>query len=105
MKKNYSPNYFIKIFISTFLILTCKVGFAQIAPCYPPYGGFHIDGNLRANTPTGNIGDWLTGPGGTGGFLMSDAGVAIDTARTFHLVDAWNGSDDLFTSGKIGDNP
>src|SRR5437764_1196250 len=106
MKKNiYSPGYLIKIFIAAFLILSCSVGFAQIAPVYPPDGGFHIDGNLRANTPTANIGDWLTGAGGTGGFVMDDAGLPLDTASTFHLVDAWNGGDDVFSSGRRGDNP
>src|SRR5207253_4306484 len=78
---------------------------AQIAPVYPPSGGFHIDGNLLSNTPTANIGDWLPGSGGSGGYVMTNAGVVIDTARTFHFVDAYSGGDDLFTSGRRNDNP
>jgi hypothetical protein len=77
----------------------------QVAPVYPPAGGFHIEGNLRANTPTANVGDWLTGPGGTGGFVMTDSGVPLDTVNTFHFVDLWNSSSDEVISGQANDNP
>ena len=37
----------------------------------PPQGGFHIEGNLQANIPSANIGDWSPGAVGTGGFVLS----------------------------------
>jgi hypothetical protein len=86
--------------------------FGQIAPINPPTSGFHIDGNLRANTPTINIGDWLTGPGGSGsssgGFVMSDAGVPVNAATTQLLPkDAYNTTADIIFSGgsKFDGNP
>jgi len=30
-----------------------------VAPVEPPAGGFAVDGNLLANMPTANLGDWL----------------------------------------------
>src|SRR5258705_1948796 len=69
------------LFFLSILFYSSKT-FSQVATVNPPTGGFHIDGNLRANTPTANIGDWLTGPGGTGGFVMSDAGAAVNAATT-----------------------
>ena len=73
---------------------------AQIAPVNPPTGGFHIDGNLRANTPTVNIGDWLFGVGGTGGFVLNNNGTAVDPAHTGRRTDLFNSnSDSIFTQG------
>jgi hypothetical protein len=83
-----------------------KFSFAQqMIPVSPPLGGFHIDGNLVANSPTANIGDWITGPGGTGGFVMDTMGVPLDTNTTLHIVDAWNGNDNIFNGGRTGDDP
>ena len=47
---------------------------AQIAPVNPPAGEFHIDGDLRANTPQANIGDWINETGGSGGFVFNNDG-------------------------------
>jgi hypothetical protein len=85
--------------------------FGQIAPISTPTGGFHIDGNLRANTPTAGIGDWLPSPVGTsgsGGFVMSDGGVPVNPATTQLLVkDAYNSTSDLVFKGgnKFDGNP
>ena len=95
------------LFFVSILFYSSKT-FSQIALVSPPTGGFHIDGNLRANTPTANIGDWLTGAGGTGGFVMSDAGAAVNAATTQLLPkDLYNTTADLmFTSGsKFDGNP
>src|SRR5437762_8981009 len=72
-----------------------------IAPVTVPSGGFDIDGDLQANTPTVNIGDWVPGSAGTGGNVLTAAGVAINSSITFHLVDLYNSSnDDNFSGGK-----
>src|SRR4051794_22486862 len=46
---------------------------AGVAPLIAPAGGFAIDGDLQANSPDANIGDWLvstnTGFGGGSGVL------------------------------------
>lgn len=46
-----------------FILLSFQITFAQVAPVLTPTGGFAIDGGLKANTPTANIGDWFPGPG------------------------------------------
>ena len=50
---------------------------AGIAPVDPPFGGFAIDGNLCANTPGTNSGDWCvtTNFPGSGGGVLNAAGV------------------------------
>ncbi|MFV7237000.1 hypothetical protein, partial [Flavobacterium sp. ZB4R12] len=78
-----------------------------IAPVNPPTGGFHIEGNLVANTPTVDKGDWLPGTGGSGGNVLDASGTPLNTSTTFHLTDLYNStSDDIFGGGdKVDDNP
>jgi len=84
---------------------------AGIAPVAPPPNGFDIDGNLLANTPTVNIGDWVANTNlapGSGGGVLSISGVPIDTNRTLHIVDPYNdtSNDRIFAGGnKWLDNP
>lgn len=95
-----------KKILTPVLLLLSTFSFAQqVIPVYPPAGGFHIDGNLRANTPTPNVGDWLTGPGGNGGFVMDDGGIVNDTTTTTHFVDPYLSVDDMFTGGKYNQDP
>ena len=86
-----------------------------LAPVNPPTGGFAIDGDLLSNTPTSpspfaaNQGDWYHGTGGSGGNVLNNdaTGTPVNSAITFHLVDAFNsGTDDNFAGGdKVHDNP
>ena len=47
-----------------------------IAPVVFPAGGFSIDGDLLANTPASNAGDWLLSTNaGSGGSVLDAAGV------------------------------
>ena len=102
-----------------FLALLAVVGLCQlssraaappagIAPVASPSGGFAIDGNLGANTPDANVGDWLflnTFPGAGGGVLDS-AGASLNPLTTFHFIDPYNGNDVVFAGGqKWSDNP
>ena len=82
-----------------------------IAPVSPPPGGFGIDGELFANTPAANVGDWVADANvatGSGlGVLKSD-GSPIDGIRTFHFTDPYNdtSNDRIFSGGaKWVDNP
>src|ERR1043166_1527923 len=76
------------------------------APVLVPAGGFAIDGDLQANTPGVNVGDWLPGTGGTGGSVLDANGIPLNSATTFHYVDLYNsGSDNTFTGGKWTDDP
>src|ERR1043166_886536 len=79
-----------------------------VAPLMVPAGGFGIDGNLLANTPAANIGDWLaaTNPG-SGGWVLNAAGVPLNAATTFHVLDAYSSTgDDTFSGGlKWTDDP
>src|SRR2546422_7222795 len=82
---------------------------AGTAPISPPAGGFAIDGDVLANTVIPNIGDWvfLTNYPGSGGGVLSAAGVPINPTITLHFVDPYNSSADSTFSGglKWTDNP
>jgi len=81
-----------------------------LAPITPPTGGFGIDGDLLANSPFANSGDWVantnTAPG-SGLGVLTVAGTPLDSIRTFHFVDAFNDTaDQIFAGGeKWMDNP
>src|SRR5437762_11121081 len=77
------------------------------APIIAPSGGFGIDGDLQANTPTVGIGDWIPSNGGTGGSVLDSAGNPINAINTFHLIDSYDSSvDDNFAGGdKWNDDP
>src|SRR6266581_1932308 len=86
--------------------LTCPGVTNGIAPISPPNGGFSIDGDLVANTPTGGIGDWLPGALGSGGSVLDASGCPLDPSTTYHLLDAADSAqDDNFQSGKADDDP
>jgi hypothetical protein len=85
-----------------------------VAPVNPPCGGFGIDGDLFANTPTTpaaflNAGDWIqtNSFSGTGCGVLKTDGTPIDPSFTFHYYDAYNSKcDDGFDGGqKFDDNP
>lgn len=82
-------------------------GFAPIAP---PSGGFGIDGDLLANTPFVDVGDWTVNANiapGNGLSVLGPTGVPLDPIRTFHFTDAYNDTaDNIFSGGeKWTDNP
>ena len=47
---------------------------AQVSNVENPSGGFEIDGNLEANSPTSGVGDWVMGSAGSGGFVFDQSG-------------------------------
>jgi hypothetical protein len=99
------------IFLFFTALLVSSNTFAQAVstgtvPVTPPTGQFAIDGNLKANTPTGGIGDWLPGTGGSGGAVLNATGAPLVAATTFHSVDLFTSGDDIFNGGlKKNDNP
>ena len=78
-----------------------------VAPVLAPAGGFAIDGDLLANTPGADAGDWLSGPGGAGGAVLGANGAPLNPAMTLHSVDPYNADNDgTFIGGlKWTDNP
>ncbi|WP_240676134.1 T9SS type A sorting domain-containing protein [Botryobacter ruber] len=94
-------------------VLMSNMAFAQsvspgVAPIAPPPGGFGIDGDLRANTPTANIGDWLPGAvgSGSGGNVLDASGNPLNNTTTYHSIDLYTSGDDVFAGGqKKNDNP
>src|SRR6266700_4557140 len=78
---------------------------AGVAPVITPAGGFGIDGDLFANLPAANVGDWITNSL-TGGGVLTQSGVPINGSTTFHFIDQYNGNDLIFSGGlKWTDNP
>jgi hypothetical protein len=106
------PSLFISYAFMTLLVILfysskiiSQVGPGSIA-VNNPTGGFHIEGNLQANTPTIGIGDWVPGPAGAGGNVLSAAGVPVNALTTFHLTDPYNTAENNFAGGKkFNDNP
>jgi hypothetical protein len=84
---------------------------AGVAPVGPPPGGFSIEGDLLANTPVVDIGDWILNTNlanGTGLGVITLNGAAIDGSRSFRFVDPYNDSsnDRIFSGGaKWTDDP
>ena len=73
-----------------------------VAPVTTPSVGFNMDGTLKANT---SAGDWLDGTG-TGTFVLDNTGTVLNSATTFHIIDAVNTSDNVFVGGlKKNGNP
>ncbi|MDP2067455.1 MAG: hypothetical protein Q8K04_00690 [Lutibacter sp.] len=104
--------------LSLFIVTTVLTSFtltAQnlpgIAPVQTPIGGFGVDGDAYANTPTPGIGDWFynaTLYPGAGRGLFNPDGTVTDPTRTFFLQDNWIQNTDLtiFTgTNKINHNP
>lgn len=92
------------------LLFSTTVGYSQIqkVPVTVPAGGFHIDGDLKANTPTSGVGDWLSGAGGTGGYVINNDGTVVNSLTSGHRIDGYKGgpAEMSFTSGsKFNDNP
>src|SRR6185503_480412 len=52
-------------------------------------------------------GDWLPGPAGSGGNVLTSAGVPVNSNITFRVVDLFDSNnDDIFKGGsKVNDNP
>jgi hypothetical protein len=83
-----------------FILLCSQITSGQVAPVITPSGGFAIDGGLKANTPTANIGDWFPGAGGTGGSVFDASANAVNPLMSGRKTDPYNsGTDDIFTNG------
>ncbi|HTL56131.1 MAG TPA: hypothetical protein VL361_10660, partial [Candidatus Limnocylindrales bacterium] len=78
-----------------------------VAPVSVPSGGFAIEGDLQANTPSSGAGDWLPGPAGSGGSVLNASGLPLNSSTTFHFTDLANDSgDNTFVGGlKWTDDP
>jgi hypothetical protein len=87
----------------TIIIMTFPT-YSQLAPVNPPSGGFRIDGDLKAGTPTANEGDWLSGT--SGGFVFNNEGTLVNGSNSRLIRDAYNTSgDDVFSGSSFSQNP
>src|SRR5881628_40584 len=78
---------------------------AGVAPVTVPAGGFGIDGDLFANMPGADVGDWVTNSA-SGGGVLTRAGVPLNALTTLHFTDQYNGNDIIFSGGlKWTDDP
>ena len=97
---------------------------ALIAPVAPPVvvasgtaptgapGGFGIEGDLLANSPTSGVSDWVSNGAGSGTGVLNPSGLPINTMTTYSSLSASpgelfnDGADEAFTNGsKVNDNP
>ena len=83
-----------------------------VAPVQNPNGGFAIDGDAYANTPTSGVGDWFIDTSqypGSGGSIFNIDGTIIDPTMTYFQQDGWKqGAVDetvFATSNTINDDP
>ena len=85
-----------------------------VAPTVIPAGGCAIDGNLLSRTPTtppfsSDNGDFLPNDAapGSGGYVFTLAGLPVDTATAFHIIDGYDAADaNIFTGGsKFNNDP
>ena len=81
------------------------------APTGAP-GGFGIEGDLLANSPTNNVSDWLSNGAGSGTGVLNPSGLPINTMTTYSSLSTSpgelfnDGADEAFTNGsKVNDNP
>src|SRR5438093_6977450 len=65
-----------------------------------PVGGFAMDGDLQANS---NTGDWIPGSG-SGGAVLTTGGIPLNPTTTFHLTDGFGAAENNFNGGLKVDN-
>ncbi|NND62739.1 MAG: hypothetical protein HKN48_06050, partial [Flavobacteriaceae bacterium] len=97
-----------KLILIGFFWAFCSLSLvAQVAPISDPTGGFGIDGVLESNNPTSGVGDWVEGNSGSGGFVLSNTGIAIDPNSTHLVRDLYDvNNENVFTGGsKANDDP
>jgi len=95
----------LKLILLLSFLVTIKVSNAQLIPVTAPPGGFHIDGDLKANTPNAGVGDWVQGTAGSGGFVFFNSGVPVNPLKTKLEIDPYDGNDLIYQGSKFNDNP
>ncbi|MDA0864184.1 MAG: hypothetical protein O3B88_05925, partial [Bacteroidetes bacterium] len=79
---------------------------AQVINVENPSGGFEIDGNLEANSPTSGAGDWVMGSAGSGGFVIDQSGNPLTSLTQLFKDEYGTNSDNSFAMGsKAFDDP
>ncbi|HET9057873.1 MAG TPA: hypothetical protein VFN30_13590 [Chitinophagaceae bacterium] len=87
--------YLLPIFLVIFFTGTRVI--SQIAPVNPPNNKFYINGKLKADSA--DVGDWVDGSG-TGGFVLTNAGIPLDSTTTGLRKEPYNSNtDSSFTQG------
>jgi hypothetical protein len=103
-QNKYSFNILSLAFITSFIFILTTPVFSQLAPVTPPTGGFRIDGNLIAGTPTTGEGDWVAGS--SGGYVFYNTGVAVNPTHSKLTRDSYHSTgDDVFSGSSFAQNP
>jgi hypothetical protein len=90
--------------LTSFIFILTTPVFSQLAPITPPNGGFRIDGNLIAGTPTADEGDWVAGT--SGGYVFYNTGIAVNPTHSNLTRDPYHSTgDDVFAGSSFAQNP
>src|ERR1043166_3477008 len=103
-----------KVFLALLLVAFALPASAAVGtgtvPILTPSGGFAIDGDLLANSPTSGAGDWLTNSAASGtNFVLkldSTTTNVVNPFTTYHVHDTFNtpsGVGTQFATGSKGD--
>lgn len=103
-QNKHSFNILSLAFITSFIFILMTPVFSQLAPVTPPAGGFRIDGNLVAGTPTTGEGDWVAGT--SGGYLFFNDGTPVYPMNSKLTRDPYHSTgDDVFAGSSFSENP
>ena len=100
-----SPKFWQHLILLILIILLFnRSAFSQLAPVNAPTGGFRIDGDLIAGTPTANQGDWLEGT--SGGYVFYNNGTPVSADHSKLMRDPYHSTgDDVFAGSSFSENP
>ena len=100
-----SSRVFIRgIFSAACIVILTFPTYSQLAPINLPTGGFRIDGDLKAGTPTINEGDWVAGS--SGGYVFYNDGSPVNSSNSRLVKDIYhNTTDDVFSGSSFSQNP
>jgi uncharacterized repeat protein (TIGR01451 family)/gliding motility-associated-like protein len=88
------------------LSISASTVYSQTALVTSPSGGFQIDGDLKSNTPSAGVGDWVQGSAGSGGHVFNNDGTPIDQLNTKLVIDPYDVStDQIFQGSKFNQDP
>ncbi|MFN5335399.1 MAG: hypothetical protein ACK5BV_09450, partial [Bacteroidota bacterium] len=103
-QSKHSFNILSLVLLALFIFILYSPVFSQLASATPPTGGFRIDGNLIAGTPTANEGDWVAGT--SGGYVFYNTGIAVNPTHSKLTRDSYHSTgDDVFSGSSFTQNP
>ncbi|MCB7480451.1 HYR domain-containing protein [Christiangramia sediminis] len=103
-KSLYTPFKLMFAVILTLSLNSFQVSAQSVIDVVNPNGGFSIEGDLKANIPVSNVGDWFPGGTGTGGYVFNNNGTPVDPNFSKFVSDIPTaGNNDRFLTGSKAD--